>query len=197
VVASAVGEADEIEPEQRHPLAVVRRREQPVDRLLIAAGGVLEELVDVGDRRRQAVRSKLRRRNSVTGSASGDGCRPSFSSRARMNASTGFRIHFAFFATGGAPRCGGMKAQWPCHSAPCSIHFFRIAASRGVSFLPDLAGGIFSSRSVEVTRFQSRLLARLRGATATLPSSSVAKMPSFVSKRSLASRALGSGPWHL
>ncbi len=114
-----------------------------------------------------------------------------------MKASTGFRTQRASRAGGGAAFGGGMNAQWPCHSAPCSIHFLSSATSRGVSFLPDLAGGIFSFLSVLVMRDQRWLFARLPGATATCPSSSTAKIPSRVSKRSFASRVLGSGPWHL
>ena len=89
------------------------------------------------------VRSSVTRRMSVALSASFDGCRPSFSSRSRMKASIGLRSHAApsVFGTGG--RCGGVKAQWPSHFAPCWIHRLSRstwAADSGGFF--DLGGGI-------------------------------------------------------
>jgi hypothetical protein len=44
---------------------------------------------------------------SVVGSASGDGCNPSFCNRARMKRSMALRAHFSFFTFGGSDRMGG------------------------------------------------------------------------------------------
>ena len=55
VVAVRLAEVDDVEPVPRPPLAVVRRREQPVDQLLVRVRGrVVDEGLDLVRRRRQA-----------------------------------------------------------------------------------------------------------------------------------------------
>ena len=54
-------------------------------------------------------------------SASGAGRSPSFSSRARMNASIGFRTQLAFFTRGSGGRFGFAYAQCSAYGAPCAI----------------------------------------------------------------------------
>src|SRR5215471_10907180 len=57
------------------------------------------------------IRSRLKRRSSVTRSASGEGVSPSFSRRARMNLSIGVLTHPVFLTSGGAGRSGFTNAQ--------------------------------------------------------------------------------------
>jgi len=57
----------------------------------------------------------------------------------------------------------GRKAQWPCHGAPCSIQRLNVSICGGVSFLPDLAGGIRSFVIAVETRFQSFALLEVAG----------------------------------
>ena len=55
VIALRVGEPDQVEPEDRHPLAVVGRGQQPVDQPLVGVGRVVaDERVDLLGRGRQA-----------------------------------------------------------------------------------------------------------------------------------------------
>ena len=55
VIAGRVGEADQVEPEDRHPFAEMGRSEQPVDQPLVSIGPVVvHEGVDLGGRRGQA-----------------------------------------------------------------------------------------------------------------------------------------------
>ena len=61
------------------------------------------------------MRSRLTLRSSVSFGAAGEGFRCSFSRRARMNASIGFRTHAASSVVGGATRLTGWKAH---QSAP-------------------------------------------------------------------------------
>ena len=88
VIAGRVGETDQVEPEDRHAFAVVRRREQPVDEPLVSVGPVsftkASTSAGVGGK---PIRSKLSRRISVRRSASGAGSSCSWASRARMNRS--------------------------------------------------------------------------------------------------------------
>src|SRR5262245_61530023 len=92
------------------------------------------------------VRSKYRRRMSVTRSASGDDLTLAAANFARMNLSTGLlsRLNIgAYWKGGSGGRFTGSYAQWPCHGAPCSTHFFMTTICRAVNFLPDFGGGIF------------------------------------------------------
>ena len=118
------------------------------------------------------MRSRLKRRRRVMRSASGDVATPSFSSRARTNASIGFRTQAFPTTSGGFGRCGGMKAQCltaPAaslltvsgHSAPWSIQL-RIspicAASRGL-----LRNGIRGALPIPATRLNNALSVALPG----------------------------------
>ena len=76
------------------------------------------------------VRSKPTRRSRRARSASGEGCRSSFSRRARIKVSIGFRTQRLFRTAGSAGRTGGLKLQWPSHLAPCPIQSRRVATSR-------------------------------------------------------------------
>ena len=99
------------------------------------------------------VRSSDTRRISVARSASGDGERPSFSSRARTNASMGCTLAFGSRLTGGVGRLMGWNDQWfdlpssprtaiaPPHFAPWSIHARKVPISASVS-RPFSPGGI-------------------------------------------------------
>ena len=64
----------------------------------------------------------MTRRSSVILSASGEGFRPSASSRARTKLSIGFLTQAAFFTAGRSGRFGAEKAQCVSHFAPSSIH---------------------------------------------------------------------------
>ena len=101
VVAVRVGVAGGVEPRHGHPLAVVRRLQERVDALLVGVGRTVgEKGVELGRRRRQARQVEVTRRRSVALSASGDGLRPSASSRARMKRSIGFLTHSSFLSVG-------------------------------------------------------------------------------------------------
>ncbi len=55
VIAAGVAEASEVEPKDRHLLAIARRCEHSLDELLVSIGGfVREELIDFLQIRRQA-----------------------------------------------------------------------------------------------------------------------------------------------
>ena len=94
LVAVGVGVAGQVEPVPRPALAVVRRREQPVDQpsRRRPATSSFDERVDLLRRRRQADQVERRRGGSAcTGRPRGDGFSPSFSSRARTKRSIGLR----------------------------------------------------------------------------------------------------------
>ena len=88
VVADRVGVADHVEPADRHALAVVRAGEQAVDESLVGVGRSSSTNAStssgVGGR---PIRSNGSRRIRVRRSASGDGSRPTASSRRRTRIS--------------------------------------------------------------------------------------------------------------
>ena len=91
--AVRLGVAHHVEPVLRPAFAVVRRRQQPIDELLIRIGCVIvDERIDLLRRRRQPGKVEGdRRRMSVARSASGAGRSPLARRRSRMNASTPLR----------------------------------------------------------------------------------------------------------
>ena len=105
-----------------------------------------------------------------------------------MNASTAFAV--GNFVLGSSVRCGLMYAQWAENLAPSFTHCFITSTSRGVSFLPVLAGGMrLASSWLAVRRVMSSLWSGLPGTTELAA-------PSAVSSRSFALRVFSSGPWH-
>ena len=134
LVAVGVGVAGRVEPRAGHPLAVARRREQPVDDLLVGVRRLCRRgtASTSAGRRRQAGQVERHRRMSVARSASGEGSKALCvrAARARSDRS-------AFFGPGRvvdggqcADGLGGMNAQCFCHLAPCSIHSPKQARSR-------------------------------------------------------------------
>ena len=113
LVAVGVGVAGAVEPVHRHALAVVRRREQPIDELLVGVGRrVGEEGVDLGERRRQAGQVEghpadqrgavgLGRRAAVLRLRAGPG----------RSGRSGSGPSAAFLTPGRVGRTGGSKAQ--------------------------------------------------------------------------------------
>src|SRR5215471_1018223 len=76
------------------------------------------------------IRSRLKRRSSVTRSASGEGVKPSSSKRERMNRSIGVLTQAVFLTSGGAGRSGFTNAQ--CFLiADCGLPFALVAAEDG------------------------------------------------------------------
>ena len=85
-------------------------------------------------------------------SASGDGARPSASSRARTKKSIGLRHQARSLTAGTLGRTGGTNAQCSRYSAPCSTHALSRAISSGESDFLLLAGGMRSSGSSAMIR---------------------------------------------
>ena len=124
-------------------------------------------------------------------SASLEGFNPSRSNRARIKLSIPLRGQSASFTFGGAKGLGVSYAQCLPHLAPASIHSLSVAFCAAVSFRFDSGGGMSSSASFEKMRAMISLSALLPGTmTSRLASAST-------SKRSLALRALASGPWQV
>ncbi len=144
VVAVRLAVVDHVEPVPRPPLAVLRRREQLVDQLLVGVRRPCRftnasTSSGVGGR---PIRSKYRRRISVRRSASGDGDNPVSFSFARTKLSIGLALASGSRLTGTAGLLRGLKLHQSAgfavaepssgHFAPWSIHVCSVAISAAV-----------------------------------------------------------------
>src|SRR5262249_29221354 len=125
LVPVAVGVAGSIEPVPTPSLAVMRRREQSIDHLLVSVRApVREERINLGRRRRQSgeIEVDAADERGPVGFRRWSGT--SFSSRARMKLSIGLRMSalgFASWLTGTSGRLMGWNAQWLDFTAPAIV----------------------------------------------------------------------------
>src|ERR1051326_8904609 len=112
-----------------------------------------------------------------------------------MKRSISFTGQRVLLTAGGLGDWIGLKAQWPDHFAPESIHCLMSSICLAVSLWWDRGGGIRSSVSLVVMRRYISLSAVLPGLMTATPSSTRNAL-SFWSRLSLALLAFSSGPWH-
>ena len=164
MVSAAVGIANHVEPVDGHPLAIVRRGQQPIDEPFVRGRRMIgREGVDIGQRGGSPVRSKFSRRSSVRGSASGEGRRPCSSCMAAMKESIGLRTQGDCFPAGTRGRLraavGPMAFELRPFVDPLTHRAIAWEVSRGRL---EFGGGIISSGSVLLARSISGLLAARR-----------------------------------
>ena len=90
-----------------------------------------------------------------------------------------------------------MNAQCVLYSAPSAIHCLRTCLSASESGSLAAAGGIRSLASSAKIRLTSSLSSGLPGTMGMAPEAAGFTASLRTSRRSLAFRALSSGPWHL
>ena len=127
-------------------------------------------------------------------SVSGDGARPSASSRARMNLSIGLRGHSARLTCGSSGRFGAMNDQCGVYSAPWAIHCLMRSISSALRLFLDSGGGIISFLLVCVIRRTTSLCSMSPGTIGWTPSRAI-KASSRTSRRRSALRGPAAGPW--
>ena len=125
LVAVRVGVPGQVQPVGRHPLAVARRRQQPVDDFLVGSGDLSARKASISSAS-AAGRSGRASRGGSTFPCVASGAGLSLSCLqigARTNASIPLmRPAFAFASAEGSGRSGGTNAQCWLHFAPWSTH---------------------------------------------------------------------------
>ena len=190
LVAVGVGVAGHVEPVHRHPLAVARRGQQPVDQLLV---GVWETC----SARKASTSAGVGGRpvRSSVSAADQRGCdRPratasafSASSRARTKRSIGFSASAVSCTAGGADAAG--RLEGPVLAPPGTLvdpSPEQSPSARSLSLRPDFGGGITSSASSLGSAVISSLSALLPG---TMTGSFVRSALSLMSSRRSALRS--------
>ena len=137
------------------------------------------------------VRSKLKRRMSVTLSACVAGESLFCFRRDNIKASIGLVIHL-FFNSGTPGRVGASHAQCSSQFAPSATHCFSNSRCASVSVLPESAGGICSSASALKMRRTSSLFSGALGTTVN--ASRFLKTLSFESSLKSVALSFSSGP---
>ena len=142
------------------------------------------------------VRSRLTLRIRACLVAGGAGSSPAACRRLKTKLSTGLAGQPGCSTAGTALRRGGRNAQWPCHSAPSSIHWRSSSISRLDSgSCPMAAGGMRLALSEADTRRNNSLLPGSPGTMALRPPLSAVAAPCSSSSRSDVIRLASSGPW--
>ena len=118
VIAGGVGEADQVEPEDRHPLAEMGRGQQPVDQPLVGVGAVVaDERVDLLGRRGQADQVEAEAADQGRPVGLGRRLEP-FGRQPGADEPVDRRRRAAGWAAGSAGRVGGMIGPVPLPLGP-------------------------------------------------------------------------------
>ena len=131
---------------------------------------------------------------SVLLSVSGDGWRPFLLSVSKIKESMGLRTQRGRPVLGSLVSWTGKNAQWPSHSAPCSIQVLMVLISELVSSFLNSGGGMTSSGSSDLIRSHASLLSKLFRTKAAKPFLSL-KASFSKSNLNLAFRDFSEGPW--